>query len=259
MALAPTIQLTWEFAKRDLTDRYAGNSLGLLWILIQPLATIAIYLSVFTLVFKVRIPDAANVEGGYPLYFLSGFVCWMALSDVLARAPTLVSTNAALVRQIVFPTQVLPIKSALAVILTQLVFLALVSAYGVLTIGPSPILAALMIACPLLFFFCAGMASLLSALGVFVRDVKDFVSLLLTGGLFLTPVFYPPGAVEEPIASVIRYNPLSYPIYVFQDILFFQRVEHPMAWAIFATLSITLFIMGQLVFRSLKHLFGDAL
>lgn len=257
--LAPIAQLTWEFAKRDLTDRYAGNSLGLTWIFIQPLATIAIYLSVFTLVFKVRIPQSANVEGSFSLFFLSGFVCWMAISDVLSRAPTLVSSNAALVKQIVFPTQILPLKSALAVSLTQLIFVVMVAVYSASTIGLSPMLLALFVACPLLLLFGAGLASLLGAVGVFVKDVKDFVSLLLTGGLFLTPVFYPPGAVQEPIATVIRYNPLSYPIYCFQDILFYQRFEHPEAWLIFAGLAFVFLICGQFLFRSLKHLFGDAL
>jgi len=118
----PNGELIWELAKRDVRDRYASNTLGMLWLLIQPVVTIIIYLSVFSIIFKMRIPESANTEGSYPLYFLSGFVCWMALSEAMSRAPSLISNNAALVKQIVFPTQVLPTKSALAVSLLQLIY-----------------------------------------------------------------------------------------------------------------------------------------
>lgn len=259
MATLPNLQLTWELAKRDLTDRYAGNALGLAWLFIQPVAMVIIYLNVFTLVFKVRIPESVNASDSFPLFFLAGFVCWFSLSDAISRAPSIVSANAALVKQIVFPTEILPVKSALAVSLAQVIFVALVVAYSIRINGPDLFLLAIFIAVPLLFLFNVGIASLFGALGVFVKDVKDLVTLILTGGLFLTPVLFPPGTVQGGLAKVIAYNPLSYPVYCFQDVLFYQRIENPEAWIIFTALSLGLAFFGQLIFRAVKHLFGDAL
>ena len=258
-AFSPTLQLTWELAKRDLTDRYAGNGLGLVWLIIQPVAMVAIYLSVFTYIFQIRIPESVNVNGSFSLFFLSGFVCWMALSDSLSRAPTLVSGHASLVKQIVFPTEILPIKSALAVSMTQVIFLVVVLIFSIRANGFDKFHLLLFVAVPMLLLFNAGMTSLLSAIGVFVKDIKDFVGLILAGGIFLTPVFYPPDSLSGGMKIIVSNNPLSFPIYCFQDILFYQRFEHPKAWIVFILLSLGLAVFGQYLFRSLKHLFGDAL
>ena len=54
-----------------------------------------------------------------------------------------------------------------------------------------------------------GVAYLLSAVGTYFRDIKDFVQLFGTAGMYAMPVFYLPGWLPEIFKPVIYANPFS--------------------------------------------------
>ena len=58
------------FLRRDLSSRYKGSALGILWSLLNPLAQLATYSFVFSYVIKIKIKNVGN----YPVFFVSGFV-----------------------------------------------------------------------------------------------------------------------------------------------------------------------------------------
>jgi len=74
------------FLKREITDRYLGNVMGLAWVFIQPLITLVIYSFVFENIFKARIPEAAHL--GFAVYLAIGFWPWTAFSESLLRSIT---------------------------------------------------------------------------------------------------------------------------------------------------------------------------
>ena len=251
-------ELIWELARREFSERYAGATFGLIWAVIHPLMMMAIYLVVFGLVFKARISSSNDSIGSYSLYFLSGFASWYAFSETLSKGPSIIQQHAALVKQIVFPVELLPIKSVLAVSITQIVFLFLIFIYSALSnINPIMFLLPILIFCQ--FFLMCGIAFFLSSIGPFFRDTREFVQIFLTGGLFLTPVIYTPGSLHGILKLIVYLNPLSYPILVFQDVLFFGRFEHPYAWLLFGSLAVTIYPTGKWLFRKLIPLYGDVI
>ena len=44
-------KLIWKLAKNDFKKRYAGSYLGVVWGMVQPLVTVALYFVVFGLIF----------------------------------------------------------------------------------------------------------------------------------------------------------------------------------------------------------------
>lgn len=117
-ALAGTLtrhrDLVLEMARRELSDTYAGQALGTAWALLHPILRLAIFLFLFGVVFRV---DASTQPGAPPdhtVFLLSGLIPWLAFSEVLSKASSLVHANANLVKQVVFPLEVLPVKSVLA-------------------------------------------------------------------------------------------------------------------------------------------------
>ena len=74
-----------EMTKRELTDRYAGQALGVAWAVIAPALMMATYLFTFTFIFKGRL-NAADNGTDYMAYVLGGLVPWLGLQEGLSRS-----------------------------------------------------------------------------------------------------------------------------------------------------------------------------
>lgn len=253
-------RLTWEMAKREVSDRYAGQILGPLWAVGHPLLLMGVYLFMFGFVFKVRIGGTPDMPLDYTVYALSGLIPWMALQEAVNKGAVAVSSNASLVKQVVFPVEVLPMKSVVAVLPAQLVSTVVLLLYVLLTHGSFPVTYALL---PALMFFqilaMMGVALILAAIGVFFRDLKDLILVLTVIGVYLLPVFYLPSMVPQVFRPLLYLNPGSYVLWCFQDALYFGRFEHPWAWGVTIPVSLLLFYVGFNVFYRLKLMFANVL
>lgn len=253
-------QLTWEMARREVADRYAGHVLGAVWSLAHPLVVIAVYLFIFAVVFKVRMGGSAELPMDYTVYILSGLIPWMAVSDALNRAPTAVLSSTSLVKQVVFPIEVLPAKTVLATLLPQAVQITILSAYVVYTYQSLPLTFALV---PVLVVVqtagLLGIAYALSAVSVYFRDLKDIVQMVTMIGAYLMPVFYLPNMVPELVRPLLYLNPGSYLVWCYQDAIYYGRFAHPWAWPVFIMGSLLALYLGARTFAALKPHFGNVL
>jgi lipopolysaccharide transport system permease protein len=175
-----------EMTRREITDRYAGQVLGAAWAIGGPLLTMAVYVFAFTVLFRGRLgPNDNGLR--YTAYVLAAMVPWLALQDVLNRSTVCVSGSASLVKQIVFPTEVLPLKVVLASIPALVVGLTVAGVIAIAA-GATSLFGALVLlpmAVALLLLMCAGFAYVLAAVGVFLRDIKDIMGVLLMIGFFI--------------------------------------------------------------------------
>jgi lipopolysaccharide transport system permease protein len=253
-------ELTWALARRELSDRYAGQALGVTWAVIHPAFMIGLYVFVFAVVFKTRIGGTVEMPLDYTAYLLSGLVVWLAFQDAMVKSCTAITGNASLVKQVVFPLEVLPVKGVLVSLFTQLVSLVILVVYVLVTNGRLPATYALL---PTLVFLqvlaMIGVAYLLSAIGVYFRDIKDVVQVLAVAGVYLTPIFYLPEWVPPALKPLVYLNPFSYLVWAYQDALYFGRFEHPAAWLVTIVGSVLTFVLGYRVFRKLKPALGNVL
>jgi ABC-type polysaccharide/polyol phosphate export permease len=110
--------------------------------------------------------------------------------------------------------------------------------------------------------FTLGLAWIVAALNVFVRDISQVVSVILTFWFWFTPIFYSPSLLEEQhqgLASLMRLNPMSHVVLGYKDCLL--RMQMPdLAMLAGVTLgSLVLFVAGGMFFRRLKREFVDVL
>ncbi len=253
--------LTLEMARREISDRYTGQIFGLFWTIGHPLILMAVYVFVFSVVFKVKIDTAGiAIPLNYTTYILAGLIPWLAFQESMAKASTVILNNASIVKQIVFPLEVLPVKGVLSTIITEIVFFFILIVYVLATIHVLPWTYVLLPVLILLQFLAmTGVCYFLSATGVFLRDTKDFVQIFSIAGIYLLPAFYPPEAVPDVFRLLLYFNPFSYFIWCFQDVLYFGSINHPWAWIVFAVLSLGVFVSGYRYFRKLKPIFGNVL
>lgn len=253
-------KLTVEMAKREITDRYLGQVFGILWALGHPLILVGVYIFIFAYVFRVKIGGTQDLPLDYTTYLLTGLIPWLSFQESMAKNSVVILNYANLVKQVVFPIEVLPVKGVLASLVTQLILLALLLLYILVTQRFMPLTCLLL---PVLLLCQAmamiGVSYILAAVGTYFRDVKEFVQVFNTVGIYLVPVVYLPEFVPELCRPLLYINPFSYLIWCYQDALYFGRFEHLWAWPILVFLSVGTFVIGYRLFRKLKVMFGNVL
>lgn len=253
-------QLTWEMTRREITDRYVGQVLGAFWAVAHPLCLLAVYIFVFALILRIQIGGTADLPLDYTTYLLAGLIPWMTCTEVLSKSAVALTSNANLVKQVVFPLEVLPLKGVLASLLTELIALGLLAGYILMRFGFLPWTFLLL---PLLLVlqgtFLLGAACALAVLGAYLRDLKDLILLFNMIGVYLAPVIYLPHMVPSLFRPLLYFNPFSYLIWCYQDVCFFGRLEHLWAWPVLAGLAGLALAIGYRLFRALKPLLGNVL
>lgn len=249
-----------EMARRDISDRYAGQVFGMIWAFGHPLILMGIYVFVFSVVFKAKIGGTPDMPLDYTAYLIAGLVPWMTFQEAILKSCTVITSNASLVKQVVFPLEVLPIKGVLSSLLNYFVALLVLIVYVLASTGSlswSYLLLPLALGMQVLWML--GLSFLLAAIGTYFRDIKDFVQVFCLASIYVMPVFYLPQWVPPLFKPVLYVNPFSYMVWCYQDILYFGRPEHLWAWWIFSVLSLGSLLIGYWVFRQLKTGFGNVL
>lgn len=252
--------LVVEMTRRELTDQYAGQIFGTLWIIGYPFIQIAVYVFIFGFVFKTKMGGTADLPLDHTAYILSGLLVWLGFQQGLARSSTALTSQTNLVQQVVFPIEVLPTKAVLSSFTGQLIALAFLVVYVLISHGSLfwtytllPVLAILQ------FMVMLGVGFLLAGLSPFLRDIKDFVTVYSMIGIYILPVVYSPDWVPAVFRPVLYANPLSYMIWCYQDVLYFGRIEHPIAWFVNIVGSPLVLALGYRAFRSVKPYVGNVL
>src|SRR5262245_45487112 len=112
--------LVREMFWRDLKVGHAGHSFGGIWVYLHPIVIVGTYLIIFGFVLGSKIAVASPFPGDYPSYILIGLVPWLITAAVLGRGPSVLFGAANLVKQVVFPVEVLPVAITLVCFMTYI-------------------------------------------------------------------------------------------------------------------------------------------
>jgi len=251
-------QLLRQFVVRDIKGRFAGSSAGILWAVMNPLATIVVYLFVFSLVLRVNVSMEETGTDLFSLFFLSGLLPWLLFSEALSRSVGCLLENANLITKVVFPVELLPAASVLSAFLINVIgfvlFLGYLSLSGYLHL--TWLLLPLVLVAQ--FFFTWGIASFLAATAVFVRDIRELLGIVLMVLFFATPIIYPPSMVPGNLSWLLDLNPMGMFISVIRDVVFVHRIN-PVDTIGVVFLGLFSYALGSWFFMRAKSAFGDVL
>lgn len=246
---------------QDLAVRYRGTLLGRAWPVLLPLLLLALYGFVFGVVFKARWPGLA--EGDHLQFALNlyiGLLLHGLLADVLGQAPGLMQRHSNFVRKLVFPLHVLvavPLGSALVHAGIGLALVLVINA----VFGTGWHWTALLLPLVVLPYvgLLYGVALVLSALGVYLRDVGQVASIMVMAILFTSPVFFPREMIPETFAPLVELNPLSWPVTAFRDGLLHGELPGWASGLSYAAVSALVVLIGWRGFAVLRRGFADLL
>ena len=240
--------------ERDLRVRYKQSLLGFTWAVLTPLGLLVAFMIVFQ--------RAADVETGgipYPLFAFIGLVPWMFFSSALTTGGNSVLNDKALLSKAQFPREVFPLSGAAVAGVDALMGVVPLTVLFV-AYGRAPAVTTPLAVLPLVVMiaFVTGLALLLSAVIVHLRDVRLALPLVLQILLFATPVGYSFDVVPADFRLAYSFlNPLGPVIDSFRRTVLMGQ---PPRWEYLGAASVTaavLLVGGYLVFKRLETGFAD--
>ncbi|CAD5105888.1 ABC transporter permease [Zestomonas carbonaria] len=252
----PMLRSLWEYRgfvlssiRNEFIARFARSRLGGLWMIIHPLAQVAIYALVLSSVLAAKLPGIDN-KYAYALYLMAGMLAWSLFAEIIGRCLTLFIEQGGLMKKMRFPRITLPVIVVGSSLLNYLLlFVALLTVFALLGHAPSLSLFWLV---PLTFAVIAlavGIGLVLGVLNVFVRDVGQVVPIVLQAWFWFTPIVYPVGIIPDYLRGTIAANPM-YPIVdAYHEILVYGNAPDLRQVAVTTGVALALMLLGLFMFR----------
>lgn len=213
--------------KSDIKIKYKGSVLGLFWSMLAPAFTLGIYFLVFSVFLKNGIPN-------FVVYLFSGLVAWNMFMTAVGGATGVIVDRAGLVKKVSFPREILALSNVGASVVYFLIQLGVLAIF-LLLVGHAPAwgyLWLLPISFAALYLLTASVAIVMSAVTVYLRDIRHLMDVALQLWFWLTPVVY---SYENSIAAPLHrhglavlyfLNPVTLIVLTFQRIFYVQTLVH---------------------------------
>ena len=202
-----------------MRDRIAGSILGVFFLVLYPLIFLAVYSTVFIYILRVRLPDMSS--GMYTIVIFCGLVPFLAFSEAFSVGTTSTVGNAGLVKNIIFPYQLLPAKDAITSYCSMASGFLMLLAAAIWTSGLS--LSQLLL--PLVFLlqvlFTIGVVWITSTINVFFRDLQKMMPVIILFLMMISPISYTREMMPPELDQYLLFNPMSWFIFVYRDIMLF--------------------------------------
>jgi lipopolysaccharide transport system permease protein len=235
--------------------KYAGSILGVLWYPLYSALLLGSYCFVYLVVFRVRYRELGTYE--FVLFVFAGLIPYLGFSEAVSTGLGSVKANLALLRNAVFPIELVPVKHVLAALVGLLISLALLVAMVLPTSHAGWHLLYLPLPLASLLLFSLAVVWVLSAVAVVVPDIAQIVNIGLLLLMFVSPIGFSVDMVPPHARPLVYLNPLTYLIEAFRYAIMGQRVS-PL-WvdvAFFAGAAVAASAAGAF-FRRMSPVFSD--
>lgn len=241
-------ELLMVFVRREISVRYRQAVIGLLWVVLQPILSTAIFTTVF-IVF-VRIPSQ---EQSYPLFAFAGIAVWQYFSRVVIDGSNSLIANSALITKVSFSRLIIPMVAPLAAALDCMIaILALI--VTALLMGAH--VSWTVIFAPLVIFAVASfgyaIALWLAPLNAVYRDIGIALPAVMQVAMYMSPIVYPESLVPERIRWLFVLNPIAVMVDSMRWVVLGTNAPSPVELVVFVIVTALLFAGGTRMFRYME-------
>ncbi|MCR4317738.1 MAG: ABC transporter permease [Planctomycetes bacterium] len=253
-------KLLWHLAIVDFRGKFVGSAAGVFWAVVYPIIILLLYWYIFAEVLDVglRRSEGGPSDSSFALFMFAGMIPWFAFQEAIQRSLNVISEQSSLVKNVIFPAEVLPLKINLsclfqAVLGVLILFVAVLIQEGAPTIAFLYVIPALLIQ----FILGCGVSLLVAAVAVYWRDVIQLTHLFLMIWMFVTPIFYPESKVPDEYRIFLTINPWTSIATLYRGALLKAFEVDPMDVVHAGSISVGVLIVGAFVFRRCKPGFSD--
>jgi len=198
-------ELLYFLVWRDVKVRYRQTVIGVAWVVLQPLMTMA----VFTLFFG-RLAKLPSQGLPYPVFYFAALVPWAYFSSALSNCTNIVVENQHVITKVYFPRLVLPLAAVSSGLVDFavgfVVMFALTLGYGIRITAAALLLPGFLL---LAVLTALGVGLWTSALNALYRDVRAVVPFAIQFWMLASPVAYPSSLVPERWRWLYGLNPMA--------------------------------------------------
>jgi len=234
--------------ERELSSRYKGTILGIVWLFLQPLLMVIVYSFVFSVIMKVRIPGMEN-SYHFALFLMAAMMPYLAFQDAVLAASNSLFAGSSLLHKSTLPALLIPLVPMLTTLVTEVIAMLIVVVATYLLLEQ---ISWYLLFLPLLILIrlCLSIAVgyMLATLSVFIQDLRLALGLLLTMLMFLTPILYPVSMIPVAFVPVNNLNPMYHLLDAYRAVIL--RGEFPdIALVYVAGFAIMLLFLSILFFQ----------
>jgi ABC-type polysaccharide/polyol phosphate export permease len=239
---------------KDFKIRYRNMSLGMFWSLLNPLVMLAIYMFVFTKIFR-----GGNIPH-FGLYILSGVIPFNFFSLAWLTGTSSLVENASLIKRVPVPREIVPFASVLSNCLHLAVQLGLLLVAVVISgLGVNIYWFWLPLIWALGIIFIFGISLITSGLNVYLRDTRYIVESICLIAFWFMPIFYLLSFVPPEYRGLYVLNPIAALIVAMRSVLLDGQAPASGLMLEFALISVGSLGIGMWLFRQMKASFYDYL
>jgi len=246
-------ELIRELTSREIKARYKQSILGYAWVILNPLFQMLVMAFVFSKI--VRFP---TVGTPYTVFLYAGLLPWTLFANSLTGATNSLVQSANLLKKVYFPREIFVISTIISKIvdflLASTVFVIFLLFYhqqisfNILWLFP-------IFAIQQLFTY--GLSLFLAALNLFYRDIQYVLTLILTVGMYLTPVIYPTEIFPSQYRWIFQLNPMAVIINAYRQVILNGNMPNLISLSIALFVSGIITLLGYRLFRKLEGVFAD--
>lgn len=241
-----------QLTQKEIKARYKQSIVGYAWVLLNPLAQLAVYTFVFSVVFRFPTGDIP-----YPIFLFAALLPWTFFQTSILSATNALVSHAELLKKVSFPRETIPysiiVSKSVDFFFSTLVFMLLLIFYQV------PLSSSSWLFFPIFFLqilLTSGISLILSAANLFYRDIQYLAGLLLLLWFYVTPVVYPLSLVPQEYVWIYKLNPMVGLIEGYRSVLFGYPLELTIIyWS--GGIALIVFLIGFYWFKRVEKIFAD--
>ena len=248
------------YIHRNIITQYKQTILGPLWIIIPPVLT--------TLVFTVIFGNIANISTDglpKPLFYMAGIITWNYFSTALTSTSNSLAGNAGIFGKVYFPRIMIPLATIISSLVRYFIQLILFIGFMGYFLINNPksieIQFQLLWLLPVFIIIMGlqglGFGLLFSALTAKYRDIRFLIGFGVRLLMYASPVIFPLSMVPEKYKWIILANPMSAVIESFRYIFLGVGQISSNAILYSTSFTITLLVLGLLIFNQTEKDFID--
>jgi lipopolysaccharide transport system permease protein len=243
---------------RNVESSFRGSVLGKLWTALVPLLRLAVYTLVLGFILRVRWPSHTNTPLETALLYFVGLTFYDFFMEAISSAPSLMYDNVNFVKKVVFPLEILPCAVLGAALVRLCVTSTVLLTFFLVIRGiPPPATVAVPLIVAPFALLVLGAVWFLSALGAYVRDLRQLMGVVALMMMYLSPIFFPLIMVPARVRPFFYANPLAFVIESTRAALFGGEWPNWVALVVYAALAWLFAAAGYRWFLYVKPGFAD--
>jgi lipopolysaccharide transport system permease protein len=239
----------------ELAKRHAGSILGMAWVVLQPGLLLSVYLFVYMVVFPVRLQNFGRFD--FVLYVFCGLVPYLGFMEALTTGGLSIKQNIHLVKNVMLPIELIPVRAVLVGMASQFVSIGLV----LILAGLGGILSWNIVWLPVIvllqMMWLAGLTWILASLTVALPDITYFVNLFVFLLMFLSPIGYRPDSLPAGFRWVTMLNPIFYLTAVYRGSILHANSPSLAVMSVYVVMCVATFAIGGAFFERFRGVLTD--